>query len=138
MKLSTIMRIEAMLSSCSIEIEQSMDDNDVEYFQLPFVGPEKFTTDTLAEFTLGGTLSEDWYLVELLRFPMLDVTALIFNSAMASGEYELMGLTKGLNPSHEFITSSLKRWTQVTDFKWPTNVKIFNEALLPAFAIKNI
>ena len=126
-----ICAIENELMTRSIELEFTVEDDDKTYFTLPDTQPLQCTPESIAEIILGGTLNEDFYSVDMVKFPSEGVTALIFNQGMASGRYELMGITQGLNPSPNFIRKSMIRWTEIENFQWPKKIDVNFNDLLP-------
>lgn len=126
-----IKKVEDILYNKTISLEFSVDENNIEYFDFLHFGPSGFKSETLVEMTFGMSLSWDRYSVDLVKFNKMDMSALVFNSAMADGRFELMGLTAAHAPDAAFIQHSITRWTRVENFKWPENLVINRPELLP-------
>ena len=129
--------IEAKLTNGYIEIEFSVDDDDVEYFNLPGTLPLRCTSEIIADMILGS-LYEDSYSIDIVKFQEEDVTALIFNQGAAADTYQLIGITQGLSASSEFVRKSLMRWTKSENFVWPEKINVIARDLLPASLISEL
>jgi len=132
-----INKIETDLVTRSIDIEFSVEEGDAEYFSLPGTKLLRGTAEIIADMVLGS-LYEDSYSVDIVRFKEEDVTALIFNQGMATGRYLLIGITQGLNPSSDFVRKSLMRWTTIENFVWPEKINVISRDLLSESLISDL
>jgi hypothetical protein len=123
--------IESRLGKESFEVEFSVGDDDTTlFFKLPEVEPLAGDDVTLVEMIFGAALSHDYYSVDLIYFSKHDFTAILFNSQMASGSMELIGLIHGVEVSAAAVRSALIRWTTVQSFKWPAEYNLMEPDLL--------
>ena len=138
MNVHQILAIEERLSKASIYLDHEHDNNDILYFAIDgkYLECELYS---LINFNLSSSFSEDNYSIELARFKSENICAIIFNQYLASGEYELIGVSVGSNPTKYFVEASLKRWTKLGNFQWPIKNLVSNDlALVPTSLLSEL